>query len=68
MARAEKRIGMPGSIVGLYSGDAAEFARSLSGQPWVVKSRTRGAAFYILIDGNKSTSILHRTYIEPDEL
>jgi hypothetical protein len=41
---------------------------NLKGERGVVKSRTRGAAFYILIDGNKSTSILHRTYIEPDEL
>ena len=33
---AEKRIGMPGSIVGLFSGDAAEFSRSLAGEPWLL--------------------------------
>src|SRR5260221_13336986 len=30
----ETRIGMPTSIVGLFAGDAAEFSKSLSGQPW----------------------------------
>ena len=32
----EARIGMPGSIVGIYAGDAAEFSKSLAGQPWLI--------------------------------
>ena len=32
----EQRIGMPNNIVGLFSGDAAEFSRSLAGQPWLI--------------------------------
>jgi multidrug efflux pump len=36
VAEIEARIGMPGNIVGLYSGDAAEFSNSLSGQPWLI--------------------------------
>src|SRR6202040_1332671 len=32
----ETRIGMPGSVVGVFAGDAAEFAKSLAGQPWLI--------------------------------
>jgi multidrug efflux pump len=32
----ETRIGMPTSIVGAFSGDAAEFSKSLAGQPWLI--------------------------------
>ena len=37
----ETRIGMPGSIVGVYAGDAAEFAKSLAGQPWLILAAHR---------------------------
>ncbi len=37
----ETRIGMPSSIVGVYSGDAAEFAKSLAGQPWLILAAAR---------------------------
>ena len=33
----ESRIGMPSSIVGLFAGDAAEFSKSLAGQPWLLR-------------------------------
>ena len=33
-ARAE--IAMPGSVIGTYSGEAAEFTRALDGQPWLI--------------------------------
>jgi multidrug efflux pump len=33
---AERDLGMPTSVIGSYSGDAAEFARSLAGQPWLI--------------------------------
>ena len=34
--RSRRSIGMPGSIVGVYAGDAAEFSKSLAGQPWLI--------------------------------
>jgi multidrug efflux pump len=33
---AQREIGMPSSVIGSYSGDAQEFARSLEGQPWLI--------------------------------
>ncbi|MEA2839522.1 MAG: multidrug efflux pump [Methylobacteriaceae bacterium] len=36
VSQAERSIDMPGSITGSYSGDAAEFARSLKGEPWLI--------------------------------
>ncbi|MFL5336743.1 MAG: efflux RND transporter permease subunit, partial [Geminicoccaceae bacterium] len=36
VAAAEQRIGMPQTINGTYSGDAAEFQRSLSTEPWLI--------------------------------
>jgi hypothetical protein len=32
----------------------------------VVKGRTRGNGYYVLIDGNKTMSTLHRSYLEAD--
>ncbi|MDB5655829.1 MAG: acriflavin resistance protein, partial [Tardiphaga sp.] len=32
----EQRIGMPSSIASLFAGDAAEFSKSLAGQPWLI--------------------------------
>ena len=32
----EREIGMPSSVTGSYSGDAAEFAKSLAGEPWLI--------------------------------
>jgi multidrug efflux pump len=53
----ETRIGMPGSIVGLYSGDAAEFAKSLSGQPWLILAAI--ITIYIVL------GVLYESYIHP---
>jgi multidrug efflux pump len=36
VTEAERELGMPTSVIGSYSGDAAEFARSLAGQPWLI--------------------------------
>jgi multidrug efflux pump len=33
---AERGLGMPSSLTGTYSGDAAEFSRALAGQPWLI--------------------------------
>jgi multidrug efflux pump len=53
----EARIGMPGSIVGLYSGDAAEFSKSLSGQPWLILAAI--ITIYIVL------GVLYESYIHP---
>ena len=53
----ETRIGMPGSIVGLYSGDAAEFSKSLSGQPWLILAAV--ITIYIVL------GVLYESYIHP---
>ncbi len=34
--RAEAEIGLPSSVIGSFSADAAEFSRSLATQPWLI--------------------------------
>ena len=53
----EARIGMPGSIVGLYAGDAAEFSKSLAGQPWLILAAL--VTIYIVL------GVLYESYIHP---
>jgi len=57
VAELEKSIGMPGNIVGLYSGDAAEFSKSLSGQPWLILAAL--VTIYIVL------GVLYESYIHP---
>ncbi len=57
VSELEARIGMPGSIIGLYSGDAAEFSRSLSGQPWLILAAI--VTIYIVL------GVLYESYIHP---
>jgi len=53
----EKRIGMPSNIVGIYAGDAAEFAKSLAGQPWLILAAI--VTIYIVL------GVLYESYIHP---
>jgi multidrug efflux pump len=53
----ETRIGMPNSIVGVYSGDAAEFSKSLAGQPWLILAAI--VTIYIVL------GVLYESYIHP---
>jgi multidrug efflux pump len=55
--RIEKSIGMPTSIAGVYSGDAAEFAKSLAGQPWLILAAI--VTIYIVL------GVLYESYIHP---
>jgi multidrug efflux pump len=48
---------MPGSIVGIYAGDAAEFAKSLAGQPWLILAAV--VTIYIVL------GVLYESYIHP---
>ncbi len=53
----EQQIGMPSNIVGLFSGDAAEFSRSLAGQPWLILAAI--ITIYIVL------GVLYESYIHP---
>ncbi|WP_441241885.1 efflux RND transporter permease subunit [Tardiphaga sp. 768_D3_N2_1] len=55
--KIETRIGMPSSIVGMFSGDAAEFSKSLSGQPWLILAAL--VTIYIVL------GVLYESYIHP---
>jgi multidrug efflux pump len=57
LGRIETRIGMPNNITGVYSGDAAEFSRSLSGQPWLILAAI--VTIYIVL------GVLYESYIHP---
>lgn len=53
----ETRIDMPTSIVGLFAGDAAEFSKSLAGQPWLILAAL--VTIYIVL------GVLYESYIHP---
>jgi multidrug efflux pump len=55
--RAQRDIGMPASVIGSYSGDAAEFARSLAGEPWLILAAV--IAIYIVL------GVLYESFIHP---
>jgi multidrug efflux pump len=54
---AERDIGMPSSVTGSYSGDAAEFAKSLAGEPWLILAAA--IAIYIVL------GVLYESFIHP---
>jgi multidrug efflux pump len=54
---AERAIGMPATVSGSYSGDAAEFAKSLAGEPWLILAAV--VAIYIVL------GVLYESYIHP---
>src|SRR5262249_48102528 len=54
---AEQAIGMPTSVIGSYSGDAAEFAKSLAGEPWLILAAA--ITIYIVL------GVLYESFIHP---
>ena len=54
---AEQDIGLPPAIIGTYSGSAAEFAKSLAGEPWLILAAT--VAIYIVL------GVLYESFIHP---
>ncbi len=54
---AQSEIGMPSSVTGTYSGDAAEFAKSLAGQPWLLLAAA--ITIYIVL------GVLYESFIHP---
>ena len=57
VADAEQAIGMPATVVGSYSGDAAEFATSLASTPWLILAAV--VAIYIVL------GVLYESLIHP---
>jgi multidrug efflux pump len=57
ISAAEREIGMPASIIGSYSGDAAEFSKSLAGEPWLILAAA--VTIYIVL------GVLYESFIHP---
>ena len=57
VTRAEGEIAMPGSIIGAFSADAAEFQKSLSTQPWLILAAV--VTIYLVL------GILYESYAHP---
>jgi multidrug efflux pump len=57
ISEAERSIGMPSSVIGGYSGDAAEFAKSLASEPWLILAAV--IAIYIVL------GVLYESFIHP---
>jgi len=57
VTQAESDIGLPGSIIGAYSGDAAEFQRSLAAEPWLILAAV--VVIYIVL------GVLYESFIHP---
>ncbi|CAH2600006.1 multidrug efflux pump RND permease subunit MdtB [Rhodovastum atsumiense] len=57
VAEAEQEIGLPATISGNYSGDAAEFQKSLSSQPWLILAAV--VVIYIVL------GVLYESLIHP---
>ena len=57
VAAAEQAIGMPETISGSYSGDAAEFQRSLAAEPWLILAAV--VVIYIVL------GVLYESWIHP---
>ena len=55
--QAEADIGLPSTIIGAYSGDAAEFQRSLAAEPWLILAAV--AVIYIVL------GVLYESFIHP---
>ncbi len=54
---AQQSIAMPASITGTYSGDAAEFSKSLANQPWLILAAI--VTIYIVL------GVLYESFIHP---
>jgi multidrug efflux pump len=57
ISQTQQNIGMPTSVIGSYSGDAAEFAKSLAGEPWLILAAM--VTIYIVL------GVLYESFIHP---
>jgi multidrug efflux pump len=57
IADAGRAIDLPSSVVGSYSGDTAEFAKSIAGSPWLILAAA--VTIYIVL------GVLYESFIHP---
>jgi multidrug efflux pump len=57
ITKAQQDLGMPTSVTGTYSGDAAEFAKSIAGEPWLLLAAA--ITIYIVL------GMLYESFIHP---
>jgi multidrug efflux pump len=57
ISRVEKAIGMPADIIGMFSGDAAEFNKSLASEPWLILAAV--IAIYVVL------GVLYESFVHP---
>jgi multidrug efflux pump len=57
IARAQNEIGLPSSILGIFSADAAEFQKSLAAEPWLILAAT--ITIYVVL------GILYESFAHP---
>ncbi len=57
VTRGESEIGMPSSIIGAFSADAAEFQKSLATQPWLILAAV--VTIYLVL------GVLYESYAHP---
>jgi multidrug efflux pump len=57
ITKVQTELGMPSSVIGSYGGDAAEFGKSLAGQPWLILAAT--ITIYIVL------GVLYESFIHP---
>ena len=57
ISAAQQELGMPSSVTGSYSGDAAEFSKSLAGEPWLLLAAA--ITIYIVL------GVLYESFIHP---
>ena len=57
ISQAQQAIGMPSSVTGSYFGDAAEFSKSLAGEPWLILAAA--VTIYIVL------GVLYESFIHP---
>jgi multidrug efflux pump len=57
IAAAEREIEMPGTVTGVFSGDALEFTRSLATQPWLILAAV--ITIYIVL------GVLYESFVHP---
>ena len=57
IGRAEDDVGLPSSLIGRFTGEAAEFNQSLAGEPWLVLAAV--VTIYIVL------GVLYESFIHP---
>ena len=57
IARTERELGMPSSIIGVFSADAAEFQKSLASEPWLLLAAV--IAIYVVL------GVLYESFAHP---